>query len=246
MQPGDDLGIGPAVTARLASVISRIDGVDSERLDAPDWLWDRIAASMAAEPAGGPPGSGSVVEYSIDADDCVMDVDRDWAAFARDNGAPELVELQPARTLWSYFDGDEVRDLWRVLVERVRANQAPARVPLRCDAPHMRRWFEMTLTPEPNGVVRFRSALVFEEERDSVSFLGPQTERDAEASPVAVCSWCGHGHNGDRWVEIEDLVGELRLLEAQMPSISYGICPACRDLMSADLLESAERRDVRG
>ena len=244
MQPeAGDLGIDPAFEDRLASIMSQIDSADFELFDPPDGLWDRIAASIAAEPVSAPTGSGSVVEYSIDADDIVITVDEDWAAFARENDAPELVELDPARTLWSYFDSEEVRDLWRLLIERVRAKQAQARVPLRCDAPHMRRWFEMTITPEPDNIVHFRSVLVFEQPRPTVSLLGPHTERDNEAPAVPVCSWCGKGHDGSRWREIEELVRDLRLLEILMPSITYGICPTCRDIMSADLLVPAETYD---
>jgi len=244
MQPeAGDLGIDPAFEDRLASIMSQIDSADFELFDPPDGLWDRIAASIAAEPVSAPTGSGSVVEYSIDADDIVITVDEDWAAFARENDAPELVELDPARTLWSYFDSEEVRDLWRLLIERVRAKQAQARVPLRCDAPHMRRWFEMTITPEPDNIVHFRSVLVFEQPRPTVSLLGPHTERDNEAPAVPVCSWCGKGHDGSRWREIEELVRDLRLLEILMPSITYGICPTCRDIMSADLLVPEETYD---
>jgi hypothetical protein len=238
----EDFDIDPAFRDRLAVIVSQIDGTDFERVDPPDALWGRIAASITAESAGDQTGSGTVVEYSIDADDIVIAVDEGWAAFARDNDAPELVELEPARTLWSYFDSDEARDLWRVLIQQVRAKQARAHVPLRCDAPHMRRWFEMTITPAPNGVVHFRSLLVFEQARPAVSLLGRRTERDAKAPAIPVCSWCGKAHDGFQWEEIEELARDLRLLEDLVPSISYGICPTCRNLMRADLLVAEASR----
>ena len=76
-----------------------------------------------------------VVEYWIDANDVVTDVGQSWAHFAYDNDAPELAVPAPDRTLWTYFDNDETRELWQLLVERVRASQKGAHVPLRCDAP---------------------------------------------------------------------------------------------------------------
>ena len=239
----DDAGIDEPELDRLAVIMSRIDDTDSERVDPPDELWGRIAASIASEPDSTPAGSGTVVEYSINADDMVITVDEDWAAFAKENNAPELAEMVPTQPLWSYFDSNEVRDLWRLLIERVRANQARAQVPLRCDAPDMRRWFEMTITPEPNNVVRFRSVLVFEEPRPAVALLDEHVARDRDAPVVPVCSWCGEGHDGSQWRQIEELVRDLRLLEDLMPTVSYGICPKCRDLMSADLLVPAKSYD---
>jgi hypothetical protein len=238
----DDFDIDPAFRDRLALIMSQVDGTDFERVEPPDALWGRIAASVAAESARAPTGSGTVVEYSINAHDVVIAVDEGWALFARDNDAPELVELDPARTLWSYFGSDEVRDLWRMLIQQVRAKQARALVPLRCDAPHMRRWLEMTITPAPNGVVHFRSLLLFEQPRPSVSLLDLHTERDNETPAVPVCSWCGKAHDGSQWHEVEELARDLRLLEDPLPAIIYGICPTCRELMSADLLASEETR----
>lgn len=121
----------------------------------------------------------------------MIDVGQSWAAIARDNGAPELVVLPSGRTLWTYFDSDETKDLWQQLVERVRALQKGAEVPLRCDAPDARRWFQMSITPEPHGRVRFRCVLVFEEARPPVSFLDTNSERDVGLQPVSLCSWCG-------------------------------------------------------
>ncbi len=232
----DDVGIDSDELDRLAVIMSQVDDIDFERVDPPDGLWGRIAASIAAAPDRTPAGAGTVVEYSISADDMVIAVGEDWPRFARQNNAPELVELSPDRTLWSYFDSDEVRDLWRLLIEQVRVTQARARVPLRCDGADMRRWFEITITPEPDNVVHFRSVLVFEESRSAVAFLSDHAARDSDTPAVPVCSWCGEGHDGSRWRQIEELVRDLRLLEDPMPSIGYGICPTCRDLMSTDLL----------
>jgi hypothetical protein len=234
-----DFDVDTTFGARLALIVSQLDRSDFELFDPPDDLWDGIAASVEEATTRRPTGSGTVVEYSIDADDIVFTVDDGWAALARDNDVPELAALDPARTLWSYFDSDEVRDLWRVLVQRVRTRRVPAQVPLRCDAPEMRRWFEITITPGPQGVVHFRSLLMFEEPRPSVQL---HTHRDEETPAVPFCSWCAKVHDGSRWEEIDVLARDLRLLEGRVPSITFGVCPTCRDLMSSDLLLAEESR----
>lgn len=95
----------------------------------------------------------------------------------------------------------------------------------------------MTVTPEPDGGVLFRTVLVFEEVRPAVALLDPQAERDEAAPPVPICSWCGRGRHDDRWLDIEELLRAGRLLErSSMPPVSHGICAACREEMAAELL----------
>ena len=245
----DAADIDPAVVDRIGRILSEIDASDFERVDPPAVLWDDIVASIALDgaeshaPRREPPmrndTTGTVVEYWIDSDDFVTDVGQDWAEFAGDNGAPGLAAAALDRTLWTYFDQDEIRELWQLLVDRVRATHTQVRVPLRCDAPHARRWFEMTVTPEPNDRVHFRSVLVFEESRQPVALLDPRSHRDHDADPILVCSWCGRGQSGTTWLDIEDVVQVDRLLEQMsIPRISHGICGPCRNDMSAELLLS--------
>ncbi len=231
--------VPPSELGRVTTLLSTVDSADLERFEPPADLWSRIAASVAAEPERVADGAGTVVEYAIDAHDRVIDTGGEWSAFASDNGAPELGDMTADRTLWSYFGSDEVRDLWRLLVAQVRTTGLAATVPLRCDAPGVRRWFDMTLTPQRDGVVQFRSTLAFEEHRPEVAFLVDRAERD-DRPAVPVCSWCGDGHDGSTWRRIEDIVSELRLLEDALPAIDYGICASCRDRMASELHSSAE------
>lgn len=242
MSDAQDNGID-ADTDRISRVLTRLEPADFERFDPPLDLWDRIEASISS-PKQAPRrdmASGTVIEYRIDANDVVTEVGQNWADFARDNDAPELALPAGDRTLWTYFGRDEIRELWQILVERVRTSQTAAQIPFRCDAADTRRWFEMTVTPEPDAAVHFRSVLVFEESRPPVALLDPHSARDEAAEAVALCSWCGRGQHGSLWLDIEELVRAARLLErVSMPPISYGICAACRDEMSADLLVAGE------
>ena len=239
-----DAAVGASADDRISSILSELDGADFEFVDPPADVWAGIEAAITSKPAPSQGESRSldvpastVVEYSIDADDVVIDVGQNWADFARDNDAPELVVPPSNRTLWTYFENDEVEEVWRLLVERVRAAQQGAEVPLRCDAPHARRWLRMSLAPEPDGRVQFRCALVFEEARPPVSLLDITSERDVGLRPVALCSWCGRVEEGSRWLAIEEFVQVTRLLEgSSLPPLAHGICAYCRDQMAAELL----------
>lgn len=241
MTPDDHEGIDAAGTARVQQTLTELEHDDLEFLTPPTAIWEGIEDSLASDRMRRPPsrvsGSTTVVEYRIDAQDRVSSVGDGWASFARENDAPELAVPASDRELWSYFDLQEIRELWQLVVGRVRATQAEAKVPLRCDAPHARRWFEMTVTPEADEGVRFRSVLAYEETRPAVALLDPHTERDTEASVVVLCSWCGRGQHGDAWLEVESLVRSVRLLERDdLPPVSHGICGSCRREMSAELL----------
>lgn len=239
-----DAAVGASADDRISSILSELEEADFELVDPPENVWTGIEAAITSRPAPSQAESGSldipastVVEYSIDADDVVIAVGRNWADFARDNDAPELAAPPSNRTLWSYFENDEVQELWRLLVARVRASQQHAEVPLRCDAPHARRWLRMSIAPEPDGRVQFRCALVFEEARPPVSLLDSKSERDGGLQPVALCSWCGRVEEGSRWLAIEEFVQVTRSLEgSSLPPLAHGICGSCRGHMAAELL----------
>jgi hypothetical protein len=99
----------------------------------------------------------------------------------------------------------------------------------------------MSIEPRPDDSVRFRSVLVHEETRPPVALLEPDVPRDPDADPVPVCSWCNRGLHGTDWLDIEALVAAARLFErTSPPAVDYGICAACRDDMSADLLVAGD------
>lgn len=239
----DELGFDSAPVDRISVIATRLEVADSERVDPPVDLWDRIEAAVASEPKAGPrvpPGRnvplGTLVEYQIDADDYIVAVGQSWEEFARDNDGADLAVNPPNRSLWTYFDREDTRGIWQLLVTHVRSSQKSVQVPLRCDAPETRRWTEMTLIPLPEGGVRFQSVVVFEEFRPTVELLDMQAGRDESSEPVLVCSWCGQGQHGSDWCDIEDLVRDTRLLEREkLPPVSYGICAGCRDEMSDEL-----------
>jgi hypothetical protein len=239
---GDDRVAEPAeLSPRLAGLLAAVDAGDFERAAPPADLWDRIAAAVTAEPVhdaehGGPMGAGSVVEYTIDADDVVVTLGEGWSEFATQNEAPELVGAPSGQTLWSQIGDPQLRDLWRTAVERVRAQQVSVSVPFRCDGPMSRRWFEMNVSPLPDGGVHFRSTLTFEMARPRVSILERSAPRDEGAPAVAVCSCCAEGLHGETWVPVEELLTSLRLLErVPSPIVSYVICPRCCASMSTQL-----------
>lgn len=220
---------------RLTDAIGRITAADRELVDPPADLWDRIAAAVAAGEAEPPAiGAGSVVEYRIDAWDRMVGVGEGWAAFAEHNEAPELVSGAEGSTLWDVM-GPELADLWRPVVDRVRAEQVELTVPFRCDGPDARRWYDMTVSPGPDGEVRFRSVLTMEMARPDLPALRRPAELGVppacaahDPAVVELCCWCAEARDGERWVAVEELLSRRRLLEVPLPpTVAHGICERC-------------------
>ena len=229
-------------------VLAGLQSADLALDSPPPDVWVGIAAAVAADRTGSvahpriapssierPPAA---IEYEIDATDVVVATGPEWAAAARQTGAPELETPPTDRTLWDSMGDPETRELWQLIVTRVRSTRQEIAVPLRCDSPSARRWFEMTVTAGPREHVRFRCALVFEDPRPPVACLDADATRSGAAEELRVCGWCGRGSDGGDWLEFEELLQTSRALEADMvPPVTYGVCGDCRDDLALSLQE---------
>lgn len=55
-----------------------------------------------------------------------------------------------------------------------------------------------------------------------------------------MCGWCNRVDAGGAWVEIEEALPRLRLLEyATPPKVTHGMCEGCLETMKAQLRELA-------
>ena len=165
------------------------------------------------------------VGYQIDDHDRIVAVTDTWADFAVANDASHLCEGILERSLWEFIGDSRTRELYQALLARVRAGQ-PARFPFRCDAPAVRRFMRMTMTPTHAGGVRFDSVLLRAEPRTpqwSLSVLPGK-----HATMLTACGWCNRIAVADAWEEIEVAVERLGLFgDTASTSLTHGICPAC-------------------
>lgn len=176
------------------------------------------------------------ITYRVDAEDLLVEVGGDWHAFASENGCSTLTPAPLGRSLWSFVTGAEARMLWQGLLARARAGERVS-VPYRCDAPAFRRFLTMQLEADRDDSVLLTSGLVLEEERTEMCWLAASAERASEL--VRSCSWCRSFAVGDEWVEVEEAVARLRLLEAAPPQITHTLCPGCAGTLAAELPAAA-------
>lgn len=164
------------------------------------------------------------IVYWIDGADTITSVNEAWARFATANGRPELGGSATGSSLWAHVIGTEVNLLWHGVLERVRAGNTIS-IPYRCDSPSERRFLNMLLRSHPDGAVEFISETRWVEARPYISLLEPL--RDDETSElIRSCSWCRRFFV-DGWVEVEEAISRLDLLDGQTPQVTHGMCPDC-------------------
>lgn len=173
--------------------------------------------------------AANVYSYRIDGTDMIVRLSENWSEFAARNhgleGCDHCVVVESR--LWDFIEGDEVRLLYGILLERIRRDGRPLRLFYRCDSPTERRFLSLEMVPHPDGEVDFHSSLLRTEPRESVRLL----ESDAPRSEafLKVCSLCKRFILPDgNWVEVEEAVQRLQLFDtARLPRLSHGLCPAC-------------------
>jgi hypothetical protein len=158
-----------------------------------------------------------------------------WDAFAEANGAPELAGgAILGRNLLDLIQGDEVRDLYRRLLELAVSSEAPVSIAARCDSPDIRRELRLTLSPlQQAGSMRgilFQSLAVNERIRPPIDLYDFKAVMTAVKGRthlpiVTICSFCQLvSVDGTTWLEAEEY---YRWGGSSDVRISHGVCPAC-------------------
>lgn len=166
------------------------------------------------------------IVYRIDSDDRIVEVNEAWDRFARANGGEAVLSRHVLNTLlWDHIVDETTCELYRQVIERVRSGQILT-FELRCDAPALRRFLEMKISLLDDDTVRFRTRLLTEEQRRMQRLLDPQLARSDVSIPL--CGWCNRLNVGEHWLEIEEGIQHLRLMEKTlMPSLNRIICEEC-------------------
>jgi hypothetical protein len=178
----------------------------------------------------------SLFTYSVDADNRITAVSDSWLNFAIANGETGLKRENVIGTrLADWIIHDETRHLYLCLLEKVRAEQQALTVSYCCDAPALRRFMRLWISPGDAKAINFVSELIREEERPVPALL--DAARPKESDKLQMCSWCKKICVGEnQWQEVEDAVDALGLFEApSVPDISHTICPDCHDAVIATM-----------
>lgn len=178
-----------------------------------------------------------IIQYMIDASDCITYVSDEWWLFAEENGAgpgcfpPQLM----GRPLWEFIAGEETRQLYRILIASARAQKKSVQVPIRCDSPELRREITIALKPVGDGHIEFFCRTTRVEARAPVELLRRDVKRSGRI--LRICSFCKKiAAAPEEWIDTDRAIERLALfVDADLPKHSHGVCPACHAIALADL-----------
>ena len=169
----------------------------------------------------------AIVNYRIDRDDVIRFVSPSWDYFAKkNNGGDILAAAILGRNIWDFVANVETRHIYQTIVANMRAGQASARFPFRCDSADRRRFMQMEMKLADDNGIEFVSEILREETREPVSFLDKSTPRSEKY--LSMCSWCKKIETAGAWLEVEDAIVALDLFKSTvMPQISHTTCDPC-------------------
>ena len=169
--------------------------------------------------------------YQLDASDRIVWVDPLWLAFAQENGASSLVEgAVLGRTLWEFIAGEPTVRFYQELHQRIRETGKPLSVPFRCDSPTLKRYMQLRISPNDNGLLDCVSLLLRVESVDRVRLLDAATPRSG--ATLTMCSCCKRGLlESAGWLEAQALEDRLGLTKSRFaPRLRHTLCPDCAKL----------------
>lgn len=178
--------------------------------------------------------------YELDDRLIIRNLGPGWDEFAAENGARDLISPAPlGRPLLMFLTDATTVHLYEQLFHRVLTAKRAITFPIRCDAPALRRYLDLTISLTPRGGFLVSSVLVRSEPRAPIGLLATHVSRGD--GMVAMCSWCKRVHATGRWLEVEEAVARLGLFERrQQPLVTHGICDACQRFMVAMLADDLE------
>jgi len=167
-------------------------------------------------------------QYWLDASDAVVRVDEQWLAFARENGADELIEaLVLGRSIWDFIEGESTRNIYRQIHARVRTDIERVVLPFRCDSPTLQRHMRLTITRGERGELAYESLLVRAVSQRYLSVLDHTKKRTSAVLTMCTnCKRCLLESVG--WIGVEDISARLRLFDSpEVPKLRHTVCPQC-------------------
>lgn len=180
------------------------------------------------------------VAYAVDLDGRILCIGRrGWRLFAIENGALDLADADAlvGRNLFDFLAGENVRQAYARMLERIRLGEPQLMLPCHCDAPAITREMRMAITPlKRSRTVRaflFQSITLCEHARPPIRLYEFSGDNYPESVPLlGMCSLCERvcpgpadcGEVGAPWMEAESYYahgGSSRV------RISHTVCPVC-------------------
>jgi hypothetical protein len=147
------------------------------------------------------------------------------------------------KPLFEFIANDITRMFVAALIDSVRLFPRTLTKPYRSDSPHAKRFMQMIVHPDVDGLIKVTHELIRSEPLaqkilfkivqssnsrvpgDLLSMNKNQFERPYKLIRCSLCN-CLQDPNNEHWQDVEHLQSTAQVLEQPVPVI-YGVCPSC-------------------
>ena len=136
-------------------------------------------------------------KYGVDGNDIVVGLSDNWQSFSEENGGGERCNPKNiiGTSLWRHICEWQTKQLYEVILQRVREHNHRATFSFRCDSPEKRRFLTLAVIPKDEASIAFESTIINTELREPVVLLNGGIKRSEEF--LRICSMCkSHLRNG--------------------------------------------------
>lgn len=180
--------------------------------------------------------------YWLDISDVIVEIGPGWDDFARENNALELdARKVVGRNVIDFVSGDVTKMYVRTILQSARLLRSPLVRLYRCDSPDQRRFMEMRLTLQDDGLLKWEHRMIRAENLQRRMSFRLATGTQA-ARCVVRCSMCNRLKSAKGWHE-PDLAPSPVPVENEAIPVIYGVCPDCQGRLHKP---AAERNPGRG
>ena len=182
------------------------------------------------------PNEGTI-SYFVDADNRIVKVVGPWDRFALENdGLGACVEAIVGKPLDQFIAGDVSRMFVSTMLMSARTLGREVYRPYRCDSGHLKRFMEMTIIPQDDGLLEVRHRTLHTEPLRTRQFVPTQRRVSAGLPRTKRCSMCNKVHVESEWMEIEDAMhADLLTADRALGPWIFGVCPKCLERNGAVL-----------
>jgi hypothetical protein len=165
------------------------------------------------------------MHFRIDHRDRVATVSDEWSTAARESGADHLFPgAEVGRPYRDFIRSNQVAEIYRTFLERVRLRRDVVRFPVRADTARERRFLALEMEAVAGGAIELRLTPHRTEPRPPGDWTAPPEEDEM----IRMCSFCQRAQWDLEWMELDQAMEAGDLFGAFTHwQISHGSCPDC-------------------
>jgi hypothetical protein len=165
--------------------------------------------------------------YTVDRDDLITYVSREWLDFAGANDAGELTaDYVLGKPIWHFITGVDTQSFYHSIFRNLRRRASEIVIPFRCDSPAIIRQMDLTLRLLPDNAIELEGKLLKCTPREPITILFRYADRTEGAMPI--CAICRRLSVEGEWLELRNAVIHRLLMDVRpAPRLEETVCPTC-------------------